>query len=163
MTNIDRSLTIVDRSLVTAVVGESRTKLVTLPVDSTPVPMGMHGAVAAHYRVAEGTYEPHATSLDYLVGAAVACLTGTLGGRLSAIGQSIDRGELTASGEGDIVAEGKVLRVAAIHVHYRLRLTDGVEEAAVRRAHEGHHRFCPVARSIGDCIDITTELTIVGY
>jgi len=31
---------------------------------------GVHGEVAAHYGRLEGQYEPHATTLDYVVAAA---------------------------------------------------------------------------------------------
>lgn len=42
----------------------------TLPAEPEPVPFGVHGAVASHYKAKEGTYEPHATTLDYVVAAA---------------------------------------------------------------------------------------------
>jgi hypothetical protein len=41
-----------------------------LPEEPQPVKFGTHGAVAQHYGAKEGTYEPHATTLDYLVAAA---------------------------------------------------------------------------------------------
>ena len=41
-----------------------------LPVEPQPVKFGTHGAVASHYGAKEGQYEPHATTLDYLVAAA---------------------------------------------------------------------------------------------
>jgi hypothetical protein len=41
-----------------------------LPAESTPVSFGVHGAVATHYGMQEGSYEPHATTLDYVVAAA---------------------------------------------------------------------------------------------
>jgi hypothetical protein len=41
-----------------------------LPVEPRPVVFGTHGAVAQHYGAKEGQYEPHATTLDYLVAAA---------------------------------------------------------------------------------------------
>ncbi len=41
-----------------------------LPVEPEPVLFGAHGAVAEHYGRAPGTYEPHATTLDYVVAAA---------------------------------------------------------------------------------------------
>jgi hypothetical protein len=41
-----------------------------LPAESQPVIFGAHGAVAAHYKLQPGTFEPHATTLDYLVAAA---------------------------------------------------------------------------------------------
>ena len=40
-----------------------------LPGEAAPVPFGVHGEVARHYGRAEGTYEPHATTLDWLVAA----------------------------------------------------------------------------------------------
>jgi hypothetical protein len=41
-----------------------------LPEEPQPVKFGTHGAVAAHYGAKPGMYEPHATTLDYLVAAA---------------------------------------------------------------------------------------------
>ena len=41
-----------------------------LPVEKEPALFGVHSAVAAHYGRAPGTFEPHATTLDYLVAAA---------------------------------------------------------------------------------------------
>ncbi len=40
-----------------------------LPGESRPVVFGIHGAVAEHYKVAPGAFEPHATTLDYVVAA----------------------------------------------------------------------------------------------
>jgi hypothetical protein len=42
----------------------------TLPAEADPVVFGVHGAVAEHYGLTEGQYEPHATTLDYIVAAA---------------------------------------------------------------------------------------------
>lgn len=140
--------------------GGGRTKHVTVPVDGGPVPMGMHGEVAAHYRVPDGAYEPHATTLDYVVGAAVACLCGTLGGLLERLGQTIEDGQLVADGEGELVNDRGTLRIQAIRVRYRLRLEAGVDAAEVHRAHGRHAALCPVALSIAECIDITTEIEV---
>ena len=41
-----------------------------LPAEDHAVAFGVHGAVAAHYGAAEGSFEPHATTLDYVVAAA---------------------------------------------------------------------------------------------
>jgi hypothetical protein len=41
-----------------------------LPAEKEPVKFGTHGAVATHYGAKEGQYEPHATTLDYVVAAA---------------------------------------------------------------------------------------------
>jgi hypothetical protein len=41
-----------------------------LPSEGKPVVFGTHGAVAEHYGAVPGTFEPHATTLDYVVAAA---------------------------------------------------------------------------------------------
>ena len=41
-----------------------------LPVEKQPVIFGAHGAVAVHYNLPPEAYEPHATTLDYIVAAA---------------------------------------------------------------------------------------------
>ena len=40
-----------------------------LPAESSPTLFGTHGAVAAHYGRAPGTFEPHATTLDHVIAA----------------------------------------------------------------------------------------------
>lgn len=40
-----------------------------VPVDP-PVLFGYHDEIAAHYKRPQGTYEPHASTLDYFVAAA---------------------------------------------------------------------------------------------
>ncbi len=40
-----------------------------LPAEKEPVLFSTHGPVAAHYNAQPGTYEPHATTLDYVVAA----------------------------------------------------------------------------------------------
>jgi hypothetical protein len=40
-----------------------------LPAESAPVLFGVHHEVAEHYKASPG-YEPHATTLDYVVAAA---------------------------------------------------------------------------------------------
>ncbi|TDD27964.1 OsmC family peroxiredoxin [Actinomadura sp. KC06] len=156
------SLPIVERSRVSVVPAPGRTKLVTVPVDGGPVPMGMHGPVAEHYQVPMDQIEPHATTLDYVVGAATGCLTGTFGGMLGALGQPVADGALLTEGEGEIVNDGGVLRIARITVRYQLRLSPGVDEAKVRRAHDRHTQRCPVARSLADGIPIETHLDLQG-
>lgn len=41
-----------------------------LPEEKEPVKFSTHGAVAEHYGAKAGQYEPHATTLDYVVAAA---------------------------------------------------------------------------------------------
>jgi hypothetical protein len=40
-----------------------------LPAEKAPVLFGVHGAVAEHYGRAPGTFDPHATTIDYVVAA----------------------------------------------------------------------------------------------
>lgn len=49
---------------------EGPLRYATVPAENQPVPFGVHGEVAEHYRLGEGEYEPHATTLDYVVAAA---------------------------------------------------------------------------------------------
>lgn len=147
-------------SVVRVTSAPGRAKLVELPLSDGQVPMGVRDEVARHYGLTDDQFEPTATTLDYLVGATVACLTGSFGGRLGPLGQSTSDGELTAEGTGTLGVDKGVIRVQAIHVAYTLAMAPGIDEAKVRRAHEVHARYCPVARSIGGCIEITSELTI---
>lgn len=51
-----------------------------------------------------------------------------------------------------------MLIIRKIHVTYALR-TDEANHETAKRVLEFHADFCPVARSIKDSIEITTELT----
>ncbi|MFI9772516.1 OsmC family protein [Streptomyces sp. NPDC052415] len=157
MTHTDELL---GTSIVRVTSAPGRAKLVELPLTLEQVSMGVRDEVAQHYNIADGQFEPMATTLDYVIGAAVACMTGSFGGRLGAIGQSTSKGELTAEGTGSLVVDQGVIRIKAIHVAYTLALSDQVDEAKAHRAHDTHVRYCPVARSIGGCIELTSDLTI---
>jgi hypothetical protein len=41
-----------------------------VPAEAAPVLFGVHDEVAEHYKAAPGSFEPHATTLDYVVAAA---------------------------------------------------------------------------------------------
>ena len=62
-----------------------------------------------------------------------------------------------ADATGEIELDDGVLVLERIHVRYRLRADEEQREAA-ERAHEHHHSRCPVYRSIGGSVAITTEL-----
>ncbi len=40
-----------------------------IPGEEAPVAFGVHGAIAQHYGRAPGSYDPHATTIDYVVAA----------------------------------------------------------------------------------------------
>jgi hypothetical protein len=44
-------------------------RLARIPGESEPVTFGVHGAIAEHYGRAPGTYDPHATTIDYVIAA----------------------------------------------------------------------------------------------
>jgi hypothetical protein len=50
--------------------GEGQLRYAHLPAESEPVAFGVHSEVAEHYGASEGSYTPHATTLDYVVAAA---------------------------------------------------------------------------------------------
>ena len=58
-----------------------------------------------------------------------------------------------------MVLEDKVLVIRRIRVSYVLRYCPNDKREAAERAHALHARHCPVTRTIGDCVDIHTELT----
>jgi hypothetical protein len=57
------------RSETTVERGGGRLRFARLPAERAPVVFGVHGGVAEHYGRAPGTYEPHATTIDYVVAA----------------------------------------------------------------------------------------------
>jgi hypothetical protein len=40
-----------------------------VPGEAQPVLFGVHGAIAEHYGRAPGSYDPHATTIDYVIAA----------------------------------------------------------------------------------------------
>lgn len=71
-------------------------------------------------------------------------------------------GRLMADVRGDIekAADG-VIFIRRIHVRYRLR-ADHVKRDVIDRVMAFHVDRCPVARSLGGCIEITTEFELVA-
>jgi uncharacterized OsmC-like protein len=84
-------------------------------------------------------------------------LTGTFGGALEARQIEAGADRLTSEARGEIEKDGKVLVIRRIHVIYHLAVDPAQREAA-ERVHVTHADFCPVARTLKGCVDITTEL-----
>ncbi|MFN2468715.1 MAG: OsmC family protein [Gaiellaceae bacterium] len=89
-------------------------------------------------------------------------MTGTFGGALEARQIPAGEGRLSSEAAGEIESEDGVLVIRRIHVEYELRLDEGVDRDKVQRAFDAHMPRCPVYRSIGGSIDITTSLSVVG-
>lgn len=55
-----------------------------------------------------------------------------------------------------------MLVIKRIHVEYTLCVDEDADRAKIERAFEHHMPKCPVYRSIGACIDVTTSLNVVA-
>ncbi|RME49429.1 MAG: OsmC family peroxiredoxin [Caldilineae bacterium] len=86
-------------------------------------------------------------------------MTGTFGGALEARKIPAGDGLLVAEGKGEVEKEGNVLVVRRIHVTYHLKIAPEHRETA-ERVHGFHAEYCPVARTIRNCVDITTSLEL---
>jgi len=148
---------VIYRSEVHAVPAAAGIKLVSLPAETQPVPMGMHGGIAAHYKLPEGSFTPRASTLDYLVGATAACLLGTLARALRVRDVKSDADHLQIDAVGEHEAEDGVVVLRRIHVTAHLRAPAAQRETA-ERVFQVFASNCPMHRSIHKAIDITLEL-----
>jgi uncharacterized OsmC-like protein len=155
------SPTLLMRSTVRIEVTEGRDKIVHLPTEESPVRMGLHDELAAHFGLEHGSYVPHASTLDYLIGAVAACLAGTFKGALAARGVFVDPDDLRVEAVGEIAMQEGVPVVRSIVVSYRLSGTDDEQHDVITRAHAVHHRACAASRSIEASVEIRTELELV--
>ena len=146
-------------STVTVEITDGPDKLVTLPTESTAVAMGMHDELAGFYGAPKG-YIPHASTLDYVIGAAGACLAGTFKRALAARGIKPAKEDLATRAIGDIVAKDGVPVIRRIRVEYVLGGVDEADRATVERVLAVHHRGCAVSRSLEGPIEIETTLTV---
>ncbi len=55
-----------------------------------------------------------------------------------------------------------MLVIKSIHVRYQLAGVPADKREAAERSHAFHAGRCPVAKSVGGCIAITTELEFVS-
>jgi uncharacterized OsmC-like protein len=119
--------------------------------------MGLHGAIAAHYKVPEGAFTPHASTLDYIVGATAGCLMGTLNRALQARKIETGDGRLSSEAVGEIELEDAVLVIRRIRILVHLR-ADIAQREAAERVIGVYASHCPVYRSLYKAIEITTDL-----
>jgi hypothetical protein len=100
---------VIYRSNVRVTVLSGAMKSVSLPAESAPVRMGLHGALAEHYKLSAAAFEPCASTLDYIVGATAGCLMGTLERTLAGYKVPTTGGRLQLEAEGQIEIEEGVL------------------------------------------------------
>jgi uncharacterized OsmC-like protein len=148
------------RSVARIGVTDGPDKLVWFPTEQKPVPMGMHDELAEHYHATPGSFVPCASTLDYVVGAVGACLTGTFKRALSARGVTVSPSELKSEAVGEIVLDGDVPIIRAIEVRYSLSGTRADERDKIERALAVHHRACAVSRTLDCAIEISTVLEL---
>jgi uncharacterized OsmC-like protein len=67
---------------------------------------------------------------------------------------------LTSDATGEVEKDGQVLVIKRIHVDYILKADPAMKDK-IEQVHGFHADFCPVARSIKGCIEISTSLTLV--
>ena len=60
---------------------------------------------------------------------------------------------------GEVELDGSVIVLKRIRVRYRLKVKPAERETA-ERVHDMHAERCPVARSIGSAVAISTELVL---
>jgi len=135
-------------------------KHVSFAADGAEAVMGMSGGLAQFYGAEPGTYDPRASTLDYVVGATAACLTGTLRRALTARGIVVAADGLSARAVGDVVVDDGVPQLKRIVVSYRLVAPADADRTVIDRAHAVHHRACAVSRSLEAAIEIRTELDV---
>ena len=91
-------------------------------------------------------------------------MTGTLGGALEARGIPAAEDYLSSDTIGEIERENNVLVIKRIHIVYNLTIDTTLADDkadAIQRVMNIHADACPVHKSIGDSIDITTELNLI--
>lgn len=68
-------------------------------------------------------------------------------------------GRLYSEARGEIGKEGDVLVVKRIEVTYHLK-ADPDNMDAIERVHGFHRKRCPMARTIADCVEVSTSLKV---
>jgi uncharacterized OsmC-like protein len=81
------------------------------------------------------------------------------GRTLEARGIPAGGGRLQADAVGEVELDARVLVVRRIHVTYRLA-ADPAQRPAIERVLGLHADRCPVARTIGSCVGISTSLEL---
>ena len=119
----------------------------SLPAEPVSVPMGMHGAIAKHYKLAEGSFTPHASTLDYVVGATAGCLAGTLGRALTIRKIPVGEGRLQVEAVGELEADDGVLVIRRIRVVAHLK-ADASHREAAEQVISCYALKCPAYRSL---------------
>ena len=68
---------------------------------------------------------------------------------------------MTSEATGEVELDDGVLVIKRIHVSYRLHLDPDTDREKVERAFTHHMPRCPVYRSIGAAVEITTSAELL--
>jgi uncharacterized OsmC-like protein len=135
-------------------------KLVALPCEPAPVAMGMHDEIAEFYGAQAGSFAPHASTLDYVIGALAGCLAGSFKRALLARGVPFVPEDLDVTAVGTIVVLDQVPVIRSVDVSYVLAHTKPEDHEKINRAHAVHHRACAVSRSLEAAIEVSSNLQL---
>ena len=69
-------------------------------------------------------------------------------------------GRLTSEAFGEVEVEDGVLVLKRVRVEYTLRLDADTDREKVQRAFELHPQKCPLYRSLGSAVEMTTALQL---
>ncbi|HEV2202037.1 MAG TPA: OsmC family protein [Bryobacteraceae bacterium] len=120
--------------------------------------MGVHGGIAEFFKVTPD--EPLPSTLDYLVAAIGACMTGTIAGALEGRGLRADPEKLEARAEGVLEdVDGKLL-LTHVTVSYRIKVPKEKRDAA-ERALQFHGDRCPVSESVKRGVTVEWKSEII--
>ena len=121
---------------------------------------GVHGPIAEFFKLAPPT--PLPLPVDYVVAATCGCMLGTLIGALEIRQVPLVEGAVTARAEGDNVLKDGLPLLAAIRVHYRLRVPKASREA-VDRALAKHQDRCPTAATLKPAVAVSWTAEVEEY
>ena len=122
---------------------------------------GVHGAIAKHHGVDLAQTDPHPSTIDHVVAATGASLAATLSSMLTSRGILTDDGFFHTSVTARVVLDNGVLILETIDVHYVLEVLYRQRDSAIH-AHELHAQHCPLARSLGAGVTISTSLELTS-
>ncbi len=128
-----------------------------LPCEDEPVVYGVHSEIADHYGLDPSVVTPRASTLDHVVAATAACLSGTLAGMLRARRIDANRDTFSTEAVGHVAVDEGTLVISRIEVAYELTAPSEHREAA-ERAHRLHCDRCPVAKTLAPAVPIETTL-----
>ena len=135
-----------------------KSKIKRIQIEGFPVVTRMvHGGIAEFFNVTPD--EPLASTLDYVVAAVGACMTGTLAGALEGRGISANPEKFEALAEGRMEEiDGKLL-LTHVTIKYLIKVPKE-QRAAAERALEYHENRCPVSESVkrGITVEFLSEI-----